>query len=73
MMLIFMFYSNFYNKNRLVSIAENRQKTVENRQKVVKIPPTAAPILTKGFVLHSCLICGLHTKFQYRSRDIELH
>jgi hypothetical protein len=39
---IFLFYSNFYNiSNRLVSIAENRQKkkTVENRQKAVKIRP----------------------------------
>jgi hypothetical protein len=31
----------------LVGIAENRQKAVETRQKAVKIPPTAAPILIK--------------------------
>jgi hypothetical protein len=74
-----LFYLTFYNiPNRLVGIAENRQKTAETRQKAVKIPPTAAPISTKRFVLHSCHIFELHTKFQvsslYRSRDfVELH
>jgi hypothetical protein len=75
------FYPNFYNiSNRFVAIAENRQKTVKNRQKAIKIPPTAAIISTKRFVLHPCHICELHTKFQvsssslYRSRDIvKLH
>jgi hypothetical protein len=80
MMLIWVFiYGNFYNiSNRLVSRAENRQKAVESHQKAVKIPQTAAPILTKSIVLHPCHICGLHTKFHvpssYRFRDIiELH
>jgi hypothetical protein len=30
-------------------MAENRQKTVDNRQEAVKMPPTAASILTERF------------------------
>jgi hypothetical protein len=79
MLIWVFFYCNLYNIfNRLVSIAENPQKAVENHQKAAKMPSTGAPILTKRFILHPCHICGLHTKFQvpssYRSRDIiELH
>jgi hypothetical protein len=58
----------------MVGIAENRQETVQNRQKAVKIPPTVAPISTKRLVLHPCHICELNTKFQVsssnHSRDI---
>jgi hypothetical protein len=53
MMLIFMFFSNFYNiSKRFVSIAENRQKTVKNRQTVVKTPPTAALLILTTSLSH---------------------
>jgi hypothetical protein len=52
MIIAVLFYPNFYHiSNRLVSIAENRQKTVEIRPKAVKIRPSAAPISTKRILV----------------------
>jgi hypothetical protein len=67
MMLIWvLFYPIFYNiSNRLVGIAENRQKTVEIYSKAVKIPPSAAPISTKRFFVAS--LSHLWTTYQISS------